>query len=458
MQSKTYKVSFFVVLFIGLNYAYRIYDLKTWKSDGGVINNDMISYYGYLPAFFIYQDMSLSFKDEPGFLYHDKVWGLEMPNKRNLIRMSMGLSFMYAPFFISAHGYLFVKGGDRSGYSDNYEIALLMSSLFYSILGLVFLRKLLKLFFNDYLTALVILIIGMGTNLYNYATVEACMSHAYLFCLINVFILAVIKWYQNPVLKWSVLIGLLIGLISLIRPTHILIFLFFFLYKIVNWVGIKERLVFYFKYKYQLVLLFICCFCIWIPQLSYWKYVTGNWLFFSYVGSTFYFLKPHIIDGLFSFRKGWLLYTPLMCLSIAGFIVMRKRIPDLFFATLVFFLLSLYVIFSWWCWWYGGSFGQRPMIDLYGLLAIPMGCFLAWIFEKGPLSRIITTLVVFGLISIQLFQSYQYYWGSIHWDAMTREAYMASFLRKNPPPGWYYLLKVPDYEGARIYGIEKSAP
>ena len=56
------------------------------------------------------------------------------------------------------------------------------------------------------------------------------MSHVYSFALFAVFILLTQKWYKNPSVKNSVLVGLLSGLISLIRPTNIIIVLIFVFY------------------------------------------------------------------------------------------------------------------------------------------------------------------------------------------------------------------------------------
>jgi hypothetical protein len=104
----------------------------------------------------------------------------------------------------------------------------------------------------------------------------------------------------------------------------------------------------------------------------YWKYITGELFFNSYVGEQFYFNNSHVLKGLFGFRKGWLIYTPIMLFSILGIYFLRNQLKHFFASISITLFIYIFVIFSWWCWWYGGSFGQRAMIDIYPLLAIPL--------------------------------------------------------------------------------------
>jgi hypothetical protein len=455
LVKKKYYISFFVILTIGFMWVKAFNSNKLWITHG-VINNDIISYYAYLPATFIFNDISLKFRSDTSFIHRYLLWPDTLPNGNLVIKTTMGLAYLYAPFFIGGHLYATLTGKLTDGYSEPYEIALVLSSIFYAITGMFFLRKILLLHFNDVITSLCLLVVALGTNLYNYVTLEPCMSHAYLFCLINIFIWIIYKWHHEPNLTNSILFGLLSGLIVLIRPTNIMVLLLFILFDVKTLKDIPAKIKLFWNKKWLLALSAFLFVLVWLPQFLYWKYISGNWLFFSYVGERFFFGHPHILDGLFGYRKGWLLYTPLMILGIAGIWFMRKKVPELFIGTLFFICISTYVILSWWAWWYGGGFGNRAFIDMYGLLAIAMGSLFAWFGNKLMWIRAAGIVMIFVLIKFQLFQSTQYRNGSIHWDSMTKEAYWDSFLKKYPPPGWYYLLKKPDYKNAKKYGYEKQ--
>ena len=65
-----------------------------------------------------------------------------------------------------------------------------------------------------------------------------------------------------------------------------------------------------------------------------------------------------------------------MLFAVAGIFYLPRYIKGVTLGISVFLVLNVYIIFSWWSWWYGGSFGARPMIDSYGILAIPLAAMI----------------------------------------------------------------------------------
>jgi hypothetical protein len=116
--------------------------------------------------------------------------------------------------------------------------------------------------------------------------------------------------------------------------------------------------------------------------------------------------------------------------------------------------LNIYIIFSWWCWWYGGGFGQRAFIDSYALMAVSgatlltAGMAAGKTGAKGWLRKLIPAAFLL-LVLLGIMQNIQYYNGAIHWDSMTREAFIDSFGRLHPSAGFNDLLEAPDYDRAR---------
>jgi hypothetical protein len=190
---------------------------------------------------------------------------------------------------------------------------------------------------------------------------------------------------------------------------------------------------------------------VWLPQMIYWKEMTGQWLYFSYgTDERFFFGDPAIIKGLFSWRKGLVIYTPLLLFSIAGIVTLWSRRSPHALAVMVFVPLNIYIIFSWWCWWYGGGFGQRAFIDSYALMAVPAAALLtAALTARMKLFRRMTITLFLLLMALGIFSNFQYYYGAIHWDSMTRESYIDSFGRVRPSARFNELLEAPDYEKAR---------
>ncbi len=426
------------------------FNVKQWNKKDGVIGWDVISYYAYLPATFIYKDVTLKFTVNYKGPHQFVFWPETAPNGGKCIKTSMGLSVLYAPFFFMAHISAVFLHYDAGGYSIPYKFFLVMSGVFYLLLGLFFLRKVLERYFNQWVVAITLAVIVVGTNLFNYSSFDGTMSHAYSFALIAIFIYATQRWYEKYSVTNTFLVGLLIGIISLVRPSNILVILFFVLYNLVSRKAVIERIRLYRQNIPKLLLLMLCVFLVWVPQFIYWKYITGNWLFFSYGDERFFFNRPHIFEGLFGFRKGWLIYSPIMIFAVLGIPLLFKHLKEFSWAISVFFVLNVYVILSWWCWWYGGSFGARAFVDSYALMAIPLALSIQLIWEKRFWIgfALYSTLLITFLKGIHY--TIQYHYNAIHYDSMTWGAYKETFWHVRPAGKFWTLLEEPDYEKAKL--------
>jgi len=447
----TKNASVIAIVAIAVSVTFLNFSHHRWLRHDRVIEWDIKSYYAYLPATFIYKDLSLQFRKDNIEKFGDLIWPVETPTGKHAIVTTMGLSAMYAPFFGIAH--IYCLSSDKylaDGYTMPYKFALVFSSLFYVIIALFYLRKILKKYFTEDIVTTVILSIGIGTNLLYYYSYEAAMSHAYSFSLITIFLYQIIRFYERPTLKQSFFIGLMSGFITLIRPTNILVLVVLFLWDIASVNDLKERIRFYLS-KYHYVLLMIFAFIlIWVPQFIYWYNVSGKIFYFSYgeIGGTFFFGNPQISNILVSYKKGWFVYTPIMLIAFIGLFALPKFKKGLFIPLLVFNLLNIYILASWWCWWFGGSFGQRAFIDSYGLMAIPLGAFLH-VAKSRKITYYFSLALTGLLIVFNNFQIQQYTRQAIHYWWMNKDAYWETFLKLYPTEKYYQLIRIPDYEKAR---------
>ncbi|OQY04838.1 MAG: hypothetical protein B6I20_02390 [Bacteroidetes bacterium 4572_117] len=450
MQKPKITYSKLSIIVVCLTIIVSLFGNRHWKSENRVIAWDVVSYYAYLPATFIYFDPSLEFIDDYKGKHKFVFWPETAPNGKKVIKTSMGLSFLYSPFFFFGHVYALTTDYDPGGFSAPYKFMLLISNLFYLLIGLIFLRKILLRYFSEEVSSLSILLVFFATNLQYYSTHEATMSHGYSFSLFAGFIFLTISWYKKPSLKNTVLMGLLSGLIVLVRPTNILILLFFVFWDIKNIKDLQGRLVLFYNQYRKLLIMAFFAFLVWLPQLLYWKIQTGNFLYFSYGDEGFFFDKPQIISGLFGYRKGWLLYSPIMIFALAGVFVLKNNLKAFFLPVLLFVGLNIYVVLSWWAWWYGGSFGLRAFIDSYAILIFPLAAIISVLFNnKKKKIRIIVLAMSVLFIAHGIFQTRQYYHGAIHWDSMSKAAYWNSFGRLKPTKEFNGLLIHPDYEKAK---------
>jgi len=444
-------LSIYVIIAIAISVTFLNFSHHQWLKKDRVIQWDIKSYYAYLPATFIYKDLTLKFRKDNIEKFGDLIWPIETPKGKHAIITSMGLSFIYAPFFGIAHIYcLNSEQYEADGYSMPYRFALVFSALFYVILGLFYLRKVLKFFFTEDVVAMLILAAGIGTNLLYYYSYEAPMPHAYNFALISIFIYLVIKFYENPNALKSVYVGLLSGLITLIRPTNIIVLLILLLWDIKSFKGFKERILFFIvKYKYTLLMAF-SFILVWVPQFIYWYYVSGKIFYFSYgeAGGKFFFNNPQIANILISYKKGWFVYTPIMFIAFIGIFTLPRVLKGKFLPIFVFTILNIFILSSWWCWWFGGSFGNRAFIDSYGLMLIPLGALITSL-KRNKIIYYSSFALIWLLIAFNNFQIQQYNRQAIHYWWMNKDAYWETFLKLYPTERYWNVITLPDYEKAR---------
>jgi len=411
------------------------------------IQSDVVVYYGYVPATFICKDITLKFLDKNKC--QGRYWPLYLPNGNKVFKMSMGMAFLYTPFFFIGHLAASFLKEPQNGYSAPYQVALAFGSFFYLILGFHFLKKLLLVYFNDLIVGLVIIALFFGTNLFSYSTIDFLMPHVYLFSLVSMVLYLTHKIVESPGWKRIGLLSFLLGLISLIRPSNIILTLIPLLYGIRSFKELENRIRKIIRNKGYLLLGITAFIIPWIPQFIYWKVVTGQWLFYSYYDETFFFSSPHILEGLFGYRKGLFVYTPLLLFAFFGLFYLRKKVPDYFVPILIFLPLFIYIVFSWWCWWYGGSFGQRPFIDIFPVLSIPLACFIERITRINYI-KYVGLLLLEIFIGLNLFQTWQFKRCLIHYDSMSYETYWSAFLSLDFPKDWDGRLKHPDYLMAKL--------
>jgi hypothetical protein len=444
MSTGPNRLSTWIIAIIGIILFAQTISNKHLKDDS-IIQWDIQEYYMYLPAIVIYHDPGFSFVQNlpPDLKSH--YWLHSTPSGRQTGRMALGMTIAYLPLFLVAHAAAQLLHYPVTGFSHPYQMAVLCTGLLFSFIGFIFLRKLLLRFFPDSIVALTILIIALATNLFYYITDEGGMTHATLFGLFCLYFYCSVRWHENPKLKYLLPAAFALTLAALIRPTSALAALIFVFYGVTTADSIKAKIRLWLSRWQQLLIALIGAFILISVQLFYWKYISGQWFYYSYTDERFFFNHPVILHGLLGFRKGWLIYTPVMILAIAGMAFLGGKLKLLFWPLLAFLILNTYIVLSWWCWWYGGSFGLRAFIESYAFLAVPMAAFVQWCARRKWTLALCGIFVAWCLF-LNIFQTIQYRETIIHYDSMTRRAYIYTFLKMRWPSE--DMLNHPDYEKA----------
>ncbi len=299
-----------------------------------------------------------------------------------------------------------------------------IAAIFYCLFGLFFLNKTLNFYsIKESSKALISIIAVFGTNLFIYTIAEPGMSHVYSFAFVSLFIYLGHLFYHKKKQSVLTLMGLVLGLICLIRPVNgLIIFSLFF----ISGLNPIEFLKFTFKPIVKILFaLFLFSLVAGIQSLIYYISIDTFWVN-SYQDEGFNFLSPHFIDILISYKKGLFLYTPIYLVSFVGLIYLKKENILKCIYWVLFFLLITYIFSSWWMWFYGGSFSSRVYVEFIPLFMILLAIALERISKGLFRSSFIT--FCFLLVVLCQIQSYQYRYYILHYSEMTQEKYWDVFL------------------------------
>lgn len=351
------------------------------------VYSDGYGYYVYLPAI-IYKDFHFHF-----------VEGWEHPldliqvDGVMLNKYPVGTAILESPFFFTAHLLSLLRDAltgsvTATGYSNLYQYFILFGGIFYWIIGTILLYRLLiyHFGFSKKISCITCVFITYGTNLFHYASYDACFSHIYSYALFLIF-LTYLCWYEKREDEkknriWHTCIfGVLAGLIFMVRNTNILFVLTYILYGVRDLESLKKRFFVVLK-PGRVIPIVLTGFISIMPQLLYWHTITGSWFVYSYGNEPFYWLAPELLNFLFSMRKGLFFWNPILFLSIAGMVLAYKKRENLYTGLVVFFLVIIYVSSAWWSWYYGGSFECRVAVDFMCVFAVFMAYVLSGIERK----------------------------------------------------------------------------
>ena len=396
---------------------------------------DAQGYYRYLPQVFIKHTLHDQDTLAP---YMRKV------NGQNVNKYPIGPALVWAPFFGLAQA--FAKFSHPSptipaGYTRIHAVFISTAAIFTIALGLWALTQILLWFkISTQVISFSLVVVTFGTNLFYYAVFLPSMSHIYTFGFASLFLyLLIVKPHKAN------LLGFVFGLLVVIRPTNILLLLlapltsfpsltstasltsFTPLTLLTNRKSPPNLSKFIFASIFFLVPIFL--------QLLCWKLQTQHWFIWSYPGEGFYWSHPAIFEGLFGFRKGFFLYTPIMFLVLILSVLSFKFY---FRATLIFLTYlgaMAYVVTSWWCWSYESSFGNRAFIDTYPvwtiLLAFSLQSFNQTNKRITILKVVLPTLIILAVL-LNLFQAYQYRLGILNSFCMNKDKYSYTLLKWQP--------------------------
>lgn len=396
------------------------------------IRSDGVSYYEYLPAWIGDGDPTfetLARECCAGYDVEEPVGIHRWPETgRWLAVHPMGVAVLMLPFFLVAHALSWWSNLPRDGFSLYYQYIVGLAALSYFVAGLFVLRRLLRRHFTDGVVLATLVAITFGTNLFHYAVFDSTFSHAFSFFLIASLLLLTEDWWTAPTIRRSVALGIVAGLIVLVRHTNGLFLAIVPCYGVTRWSDLQANTERLWRRRSFVLIAVACAFACVLPQLLVYKQTTGHWIVNSYPEGTFSFGSPHLLATLFSVERGLFFWSPILLVALAGALVATEWARGLVAVTLGILAVDTYLMSCWFMWDLGAGFGHRGYTDALGLFAIYLASFFAWTAKRPRIAPAIAVGVAL-LVALSTFQMWQYWVGFVPMEHTTWAQYRAAFLR-----------------------------
>ncbi len=382
---------------------------------------DKVGYNVYLPFVLIYNadankmPDSIEYKTGIGF-------GIDKKNNKLVDKYPQGVALMQLPFFIGTHINNIAFNKDKSGFSLSYIHAIYYASVFYAIIGLIFFYLILLRFSNQISAFISAILIYFGTNLWYYSTIEAGMSHIYLFCSISISLYFFLKWrgsgFKNKNALWIAIIAFWLSVS--IRNTSIIFLPILFLLGTNSVEDLKKIFQNILKPSRLALILFIGLL-LFLPTFLYNYYLHGSILAIPYPNESFsHLLSPEISAVLFTPDNGLFPYTPIAGMAILltlGLFFYKKNSVNASISIIIFVLIT-YLYASWSSPHLGCAYSQRGYTEWAIIFALPINALLFNIREcRKTLICCVSILVMLSAFNYILGINYDLCWfGKNEWD------------------------------------------
>jgi hypothetical protein len=370
------------------------------------LDADAVEYYSQLRSLYFDHDIDLANEfDHFGILSrYDKVRPTATGHRRTIF--SVGPALLWLPFYAAGDALARLRGRVEEGYSPDHIRAVCLGSLFYGVLGLLLLRRVLRDVAGGVAAGWSLLLLLYGTFLWWYLVYEPVMSHAGSFFLAALVLR--VFWDAGEELRPArgAALGALIGVAASVRWQNGLLLLL-----------PAARLLPRLRRRPAPTLvvggLALAAFAIGaLPQLLAWKAVFGSYLLTDPPhGRDFLRLgHPFLLQTLFSSRHGLLFWTPLLWAGFLGYVPFFRRDPRTALTLALPLALMTWVNACSGDWWAGGSFSNRrfdSVLPFLGLgLALALRGFLG-AAARRPRAVLLAgsgLLVVWNLLFMQQYR------------------------------------------------------
>ena len=365
--------------------------------------------YYYIWARSILLDGDIDFRDDYSIV-HDSAElppesAVRTPRGYVVNKYPIGMAILETPGlligdFVARH----VARAPTDGWSPPYQVAVVWSlfALYFASFVLLY-RAMLYLGAGRIWAFCFSLMSLLGTNLIHYVARDPTMAHAAGVAVFNILLFLAARWAgrDRPIrVGDGVLLGILIGLFFLIRNTNVLLVP---VLAVIIWT--RRRAPFG-----EVVPMVVGAAATAVLQpVSLW-FLWGRLRFSTYYNEYFTSGIAGILHALVSVRNGLLVYSPWYAVLLLIVAYGALRVPQarrICVAAIASFLLMLLANGTWYCWWFGSSFGGRAFIETLPLLSLAAAVSVSWLrIGRRASVALLAAMLAVGVVNLYLWMGY----------------------------------------------------
>lgn len=378
----------------------------SFRFSGSLIRSDGISYYSYLRSFVFDKD----FNHNNEFIHFGYTPSITLTGYTHNLG-NVGSAMFWLPFYLVAHFLVIIFNRiglniQMDGYSFPYQLSVCTGTIGYVSVAFFMIYGICRRYFSEITSILAVLGIWLAGSPLYYTTVEPSMSQGVQLFSTTLFIYVWLREKAHYYTYW-VFIGMSIGLMALVHSQG-LIFLTILvvdsLYNIIksNSESRKYTAVFYIK---GVLIAISAGFFIYLPQIIVWIKMFGSPLVNSYPYGLDY-MRPHILEYLFSLGSGLFTWTPIILFSLFGIAHLYKKDQRLAVCLSVTLIFQCYFYSSIGAW--AGSYGGRHFVSSAPLFVLTIAAFFEAVMEHIKKGLFFIVPILFFLICRNLLLILQY--------------------------------------------------
>ena len=339
--------------------------------------------------------------NEPGveWVYESTATG----HVRNL--MPVGPALLWAPAYLAVVGLVWLGGFvgftyPLDGYGRLFQATAGLSGVIAATVGMWLTYRGASRLFDPRAAIWATLTVWLASSAVYYSLISPTYSHAASLFAVGVFWTAWVSTLGKQATRRYAVLGLLAGVAGLMRWQDLVLVLVPAMEILWHSRGVGAT-----ASAARLVAVAAGAVVGFLPQMLVWNVLYGAPLTIPQGPGFMRWSSPALLSVLFSDNHGLISWTPVVALSLAGLLWVRRTSPLVAGAALLFFVMSWYINSAVADWWAGEAFGARRFVSCVPIFVFGLAAVLDRTSAKTQVGA--TVFLIFTVHTFLLLVQYQ---------------------------------------------------